>query len=49
MRPFAPRITCDEDNEPSRKVIVANGGAFERRYEDADGKAKLSFRVDLSA
>jgi predicted acetyltransferase/GNAT superfamily N-acetyltransferase len=42
-------ITCDVDNEPSRRVIEANGGAFERQYEDADGKAKLSFWIDLSA
>ena len=41
-------VTCDEDNEPSRKVIVANGGVFDRRYVDDTGKAKLSFWIDLS-
>lgn len=40
-------ITCDEDNEPSRKVIVANGGVLDRRYQTPEGVAKLSFRVDL--
>ena len=43
------QVTCDEDNEPSRRVIVANGGALERRYADNDGKAKLSFWIDLAA
>jgi predicted acetyltransferase len=42
-------ITCDVDNEPSRRVIEANGGVFERQYRDADGKAKLSFWIDLLA
>lgn len=43
------QITCDADNEPSRKVIVANGGMLERRYADERGTAKLSFRIDLAA
>ena len=42
------QITCDEDNEPSRKVIVANGGVLERRYVEGD-KTKLSFWIDLAA
>jgi predicted acetyltransferase len=41
-------ITCNEDNEPSRRVIVANGGVLAGRFE-ADGKAKLSFWIDLTA
>ena len=41
-------ITCNEDNEPSRRVIVTNGGVLTGRFE-ADGKPKLSFRIDLAA
>lgn len=41
-------LTCDDDNEPSRRVIVANGGVFDRRYEDG-GRTKLSFWIDLAA
>jgi len=40
------QITCDDDNEPSRRVIVANGGVFEHSYP-ADGKTKLLFWIDL--
>jgi predicted acetyltransferase len=42
-------ITCDADNEASRKVIVANGGIL----IDADpcdpetGKPKLTYRIDI--
>jgi predicted acetyltransferase len=43
------QITCDEDNEPSRRVIVANGGVFERSYAGDNSKTKLSFWIDLSA
>ena len=43
------QITCDEDNDPSRRVIVANGGVLERRYMTETGKAKLSFWIDLVA
>ena len=43
------QITCDEDSEPSRKVIVANGGVLERRYPADNGKTKLSFWIDLAA
>jgi predicted acetyltransferase len=39
-------ITCDEDNEPSRRVIVANGAVPAGRVE-AGGKMKLSFWIDL--
>jgi predicted acetyltransferase len=41
-------VTCNEDNEPSRRVIVANGGVLARRFE-ADGRMKLSFWIDLAA
>lgn len=40
-------ITCDENNEPSRRVIVANGGVPAGRFA-ADGKLKLSFWIDLN-
>ena len=43
------QITCDDDNEPSRRVIVANGGVLERSYPAANGKTKLSFWIDLFA
>lgn len=42
------QITCDDDNEPSRKVIVGNGGVVERRHTDESGKTKLSFWIDLT-
>jgi len=43
------QLTCDADNEPSQKVIEANGGVFERGYRTPDGVSKLSFWIDLSA
>jgi predicted acetyltransferase len=43
------QLVCDEDNEPSRRVITANGGVLERRFADDNGTAKLSFWIDLSA
>jgi predicted acetyltransferase len=43
------QLTCDEDNEPSRRVIEANGGVFECRYPAENGQIKLSFWIDLSA
>ena len=43
------QITCDQDNDPSRRVIVANGGALARSFEVDNGKIKLSFWIDLSA
>jgi len=42
------QVICDEDNEPSRRVIVANGGILHRRYETPEGAAKLSFSIDLA-
>jgi predicted acetyltransferase len=41
------RLICDEGNVPSRKVIVANGGVFERRDATPQGVVKLSFCIDL--
>jgi predicted acetyltransferase len=43
------QLICDEDNAPSRRVIAANGGIFERRYETPEGVPKLSFRIDLAS
>jgi predicted acetyltransferase len=43
------QITCDDDNEPSRRVIVANGGVLDGRYVESGGKTKLSFWIDLAA
>ena len=40
-------VTCDDDNEPSRRVILANGAALTATRQQPDGKAKLVFRIDL--
>jgi predicted acetyltransferase len=40
-------ITCDEDNEPSRRVIEKNGGALAETRPVPGGPAKLVFRIDL--
>ena len=40
-------ITCDDDNEPSRWVILANGGVLTGTRPLPGGKAKLVFRIDL--
>jgi hypothetical protein len=32
------QITCDDDNEASRRVIVTNGGVLERSYSAESGK-----------
>ena len=42
-------ITCDEDNEPSRRVILANGGLLTGSRPQQEGRAKLVFRIDLRA
>ncbi len=42
------QITCDDDNEPSVRVIAANGGVFERSYRSANGKTKLSLSINLA-
>ncbi len=38
-------VTCDEDNEPSRKVILANGGVPAGTRVEAGGQRKLLFWV----
>jgi len=40
-------ITCDDDNETSRRVILKNGGEFIGTRPLPDGKTKLVFRIDL--
>ena len=40
-------ITCDDDNEPSRRVILANDGIPAGTRAMPDGKTKLVFRIDL--
>ena len=42
-------ITCDDDNEPSRRVIVKNGGIATGTRLEAGGKTKLVFWIDLAA
>jgi predicted acetyltransferase len=42
-------ITCYKDNEPSRRVIEANGGVLEGRAHAENGRIRLSFRIDISA
>jgi len=41
-------ITCDEDNEASRRVILANGGVFGDVRPMMMGKPKLVFHIDLT-
>jgi predicted acetyltransferase len=40
-------ITCYEDNEPSRRVIEANGGVLAHGAPAENGKIRLSFWIDL--
>jgi predicted acetyltransferase len=40
-------ITCDDDNEPSRRVILANGGILTGTHPMPDGAAKVVFHIDL--
>jgi predicted acetyltransferase len=40
-------ITCDDDNEPSRRVIIKNGGISMGSHPADGGKTKLVFRIDL--
>ncbi|HVH80645.1 MAG TPA: GNAT family N-acetyltransferase [Stellaceae bacterium] len=42
------QLTCDADNLPSRRVIEANGGVFERNNRTAEGVTKLLFWIDLA-
>ena len=41
-------ITCDEDNEPSRRVIEKNGGVFIGTRPAPGSPTKLVFHIDLS-
>jgi predicted acetyltransferase/GNAT superfamily N-acetyltransferase len=41
------QIICDEDNESSRRVILANGGILTGTHPLPDDKAKLVFCIDL--
>ena len=40
-------ITCDDDNEASRRVILKNGAEFIDTRPFSGGKTKLVFRIDL--
>jgi len=42
-------ITCDDDNEPSRRVILKNGGELIGPRPAAGGKTKMVFRIDVAA
>jgi predicted acetyltransferase len=42
-------ITCDDDNEASRRVILKNGGELIDTRPEWSGKTKLVFRIDLAA
>lgn len=41
-------LTCDEDNEASRRVILANSGVPSGTRYEANGKTKLVFAIDLT-
>jgi len=41
-------ITCDDDNEASRRVILKNGGVAIGTRPEAGAKTKLVFRIDLA-
>jgi predicted acetyltransferase len=41
-------ITCDDDNEPSRRVILRNGGVATGNRVEPGGRTKLVFRIDLA-
>ena len=41
-------ITCDDDNEPSRRVIVRTGGVATGTRPEPGGRTKLVFRIDLA-
>jgi predicted acetyltransferase len=42
-------LTCDDDNDASRRVIFANGGVLTGSRIEARGKTKLVFSIDLGA
>jgi predicted acetyltransferase len=41
-------ITCDEDNDASRRVIARNGGVLTGRRATPGGKVRLMFRINLA-
>jgi len=41
------QIICDQDNEPSRRVILANGGALTSMRPQPDAEPELVFCIDL--
>lgn len=42
-------VTCDDENEASRRVILKNGGAPAGSRMEAGGRRKLVFHIDLPA
>jgi predicted acetyltransferase len=42
-------ITCDDDNEASRRVILKNGGVSIGTRPEPGGKTKLVFHIDVAA
>ena len=42
------QITCDDDNEPSRRVILKNGGEFIGTRLESGGRTKLVFGIDVA-
>lgn len=42
-------ITCDDDNEASRRVIAHNGGRLAGTRREPGGKTKLVFHINLAA
>jgi predicted acetyltransferase len=42
-------ITCDDDNDASRRVIEKNGGVLVGAKPEPGGASKLVFRIDLAA
>jgi predicted acetyltransferase len=44
-------ITCDDDNEASKRVILANGGRYasEQPHPSRPGRAKLAYWVETPA
>lgn len=41
-------VTCDDDNEASRRVILKNGGVPAGSRTEAGGRRKLVFHIDLA-
>jgi predicted acetyltransferase len=41
-------ITCDDDNEASRRVILKNGAEFIGSRPLPDGRTRLVFQIDLA-